>query len=153
MTDFFTYFFETFLDTIFEIFFDRFLWQILTITWVKCPKCIFSQFFAKNVITFTRFEYYEADPVFAMTIRSNPCIFRLSAIFFQLSPLAEHSVAKLCAIFSQSIFMSPKMFRENNYTWIYGTILDELLLLTIRVEFRCYAFHCHFCHDFSMNQN
>ena len=38
------------------------------------PKmCFFSQILAKNVINSTKFEYFEADPVFAMTIRSNPC--------------------------------------------------------------------------------
>ena len=32
----------------------------------------FIQFFVKNVITSTKLEYFEADPVFSMTIWSNP---------------------------------------------------------------------------------
>ena len=48
--------------------------------------CLFSQFFAKNVITATKLEHFETDPMFAMTIQSNLCIFRYD-FFFQLSPM------------------------------------------------------------------
>ena len=84
------------------------------------PKmCLFSQFFAKNVITSTKFEYFDTDPVFAMTIRSNPCIFRLSAIFFQLSPLAEHR-AKVPQIDPQNLYFTPlplKFLTWTMYVW------------------------------------
>ena len=51
--------------------------------------CFFNQFFAKNVSTFTKFEYSKADPVFAMTILLIPYIFRLSAIFFPVEPFSR----------------------------------------------------------------
>ena len=79
------------------------------------------QFFAKDVITSTKFEYFETDAVFAMTIQSNLCIFRLSAIIFQLSPFAEHcgtwciqhfqgSVRLFSILLNKSPFICPDIF-------------------------------------------
>ena len=51
--------------------------------------CLFSQFFAKNVITATKLEHFETDPMFAMTIQSNLCIFRYD--FFPVEPYVLQS--------------------------------------------------------------
>ena len=72
---------------------SKMTWHVILLPIESMPKmCFFNQFFffAKNVSTSTKVDYFKADPVLAMTIQSIPCIFRLSAIFFQLSPLAEH---------------------------------------------------------------
>ena len=90
----------------------------------------FSQFFPKNVITSTKFEYFKAVPVFSMIIRSHPCIFRFSAIFFQLSPLAEHCV-QWKFLYSPCIFLLQKidLFVQK----IFGK--EKLINETIKIFF------------------
>ena len=59
--------------------------------WNRIEKCKVRKM-CFSVSYLPKIDYFKAGTVLAMTIRSIPCIFRLSAIFFQLSPLSEHCV-------------------------------------------------------------
>ena len=122
----------------------------------------FSQFFSKNVITSPKFEYFKAVPVFSMIIRSHPCIFRFSPIFFQLSLLAEHCVTEILKkefllkekiALKRKIHGSDRMVIANTESALKYLNLVEVItfLAKIWLENTFWAFYYCYCQNLSKN--